>query len=63
MIRLGLNAYKEVLISKHVEGEMPPQTLQNVTEDFLRCVVWKCSEQIEFEVDGMRFKAACERIE
>lgn len=35
----------------------------DVTEDFKRCVVQYCSEVVEFEVDGMRFRATCERIE
>ncbi len=35
---------------------------QDVTRDFRRCVVSYCSESVEFEVDGMRFKATCERI-
>lgn len=35
----------------------------DVTETFLRCIVRYCSESVEFEVDGMRFKATCERIE
>jgi hypothetical protein len=35
----------------------------DVTEDFLRCVVRKCSESTEFEVDGAKFRATCERIE
>lgn len=35
----------------------------DVTEDFLRCVVWRCSESTEFEVDGMKFRATCERVE
>lgn len=35
----------------------------DVTEDFKRCVVTYCSEIVEFEVDGMRFKATCERID
>lgn len=36
---------------------------QDVTEDFHRCVVIQCSESKEFEVDGMKFRATCERIE
>jgi hypothetical protein len=28
-----------------------------VTEDFKRCVVQYCSESVEFEVDGMKFRA------
>jgi hypothetical protein len=35
----------------------------NVTTDFLRCVVMRFSESMEFEVDGMKFRATCERIE
>ena len=35
----------------------------DVTEDFLRCVVRYCSEEVEFIVDGVRFRATCERIE
>jgi hypothetical protein len=34
----------------------------DVTTDFLRCVVNHCSESTEFEVDGMKFRATCERI-
>lgn len=36
---------------------------ENVTESFRRCVVLYCSESAEFEVDGMKFRATCERIE
>jgi len=39
------------------------QSRTDVTEDFKRCVVLYCSETVEFEVDGMKFKAACERID
>jgi hypothetical protein len=35
----------------------------DVTETFLRCVVRYCTEEVEFVVDGMRFKATCERID
>lgn len=63
MLRLGLNAFKEVLISEQQQHELFPKNIQNATEDFLRSVVWKCSEQIEFEVDGKNFRATCERIE
>lgn len=37
--------------------------LVDITEDFKRCVVMYCSESIEFKVDGMKFRATCERIE
>lgn len=36
---------------------------KDVTEDFRRCVVHFCSESVEFEVDGMKFYATCERME
>lgn len=36
---------------------------QDITEDFYRCVVYYCSEEVEFVVDGIRFKATCERID
>lgn len=58
-----MNAYRDILVSKQEHNELFPKTVQNVTEDFLRCVVWKCTEQIEFEIDGMKFRATCERIE
>lgn len=35
----------------------------DVTEDFQRCVVLYCSDGAEFEADGMRFRAYCERID
>ncbi|MGG2091354.1 hypothetical protein AB1283_01130 [Bacillus sp. S13(2024)] len=35
----------------------------DITEDFKRCIVQYCTESVEFEVDGMKFKATCERIE
>lgn len=35
----------------------------DLTQDFLRCVVRYCTEEVEFVVDGMRFRATCERID
>lgn len=35
----------------------------DVTDDFKRCIVDYCSGTVEFEIDGMRFKATCERID
>ncbi|MFO1442866.1 hypothetical protein KDN24_06510 [Bacillus sp. Bva_UNVM-123] len=35
----------------------------DITESFLRCVARYCTEEVEFEVDGMKFRATCERIE
>lgn len=35
----------------------------DVTEDFKRCVVLFCTESVEFEVDGMKFRSTCERID
>lgn len=37
--------------------------LVDITEDFKRCIVMYCLESIEFEVDGIKFRATCERIE
>jgi hypothetical protein len=63
VLRLGMNAFKDILITEHKENELLPTTMQNVNEDFYRCVVQKISEVKEFEVDGMKFRATCERIE
>ncbi|MEX3625387.1 DUF7446 family protein [Viridibacillus arvi] len=34
----------------------------DVTDDFKRCIVHYCSESVDFEIDGMKFRATCERI-
>jgi hypothetical protein len=61
--RLTVNAFEEVLVGEWKEDSFVPTNLHIVTEDFLRCVVLRCSESTEFEVDGMRFRANCERID
>ncbi|WP_318582894.1 hypothetical protein [Bacillus paranthracis] len=33
----------------------------DITEDFKRCIVQYCKETVEFEIDGMKFKATCEK--
>jgi len=63
-IRLGIS----VATKKAYVGELDKLGIFKsgsieVTEDFKRSVVYFCSESIEFEVDGMKFKATCERIE
>lgn len=37
--------------------------LVDITEDFKRCIVMYCLESIEFEVDGIKFRATCKKIE
>ncbi|EXX79715.1 hypothetical protein RirG_002850 [Rhizophagus irregularis DAOM 197198w] len=52
----------KVYAGKPLENIHQTQRAVDVTETFLRCVVRYCTESVEFEVDGMRFKATCERI-
>jgi hypothetical protein len=61
--RLTVNGYKEVVVGEWEQDAYYPTNRHIVTEDFLRCVVLRCSESTEFEVDGMRFRATCERID
>lgn len=49
-------------------AKMKPQgsglvAIEDVTEDFLRCIVRYCSDKVEFIVEDMRFRATCEKIE
>ena len=63
-LRLAMSPITKVIYA----GKIKPNGREwasktNVTEDFLRCVVNRCSESTEFEVDGMKFRATCERID
>jgi hypothetical protein len=64
-----VNGYKDKIFIVDQKGEYKLDSLNtynnhyDITEDFCRCVVRYCSEEIEFVVDGMRFRATCERIE
>jgi len=60
-LEIGINAYKEVFISRE-DGESLFNR-KDVTEQFKSCVVKYCSESKIFEVQGMKFKATCERID
>lgn len=63
-LRLGVSPVtKKVYAGKLDEYGIFEFDRTDVTEDFKRCVVIYCSEVVEFEVDGMRFRATCERIE
>lgn len=63
-LRLGVSPLtKNIYVGKLDDnGYVWKGSKQDVTEDFLRCVVNYCTEEVEFVVDGMRFKATCERI-
>ncbi|MEB5480863.1 hypothetical protein P8825_14955 [Shouchella clausii] len=62
-IRLGLSPLtEEVYAGEPVSGSFTDNKV-NVTNDFRRLVVTYCSEEKEFEVDGMKFRATCERID
>lgn len=60
-IRIAINGKNQVQAGK-VSGYGLFDVENEVTEDFLRCVVVYCSESAEFELDGMKFKATCERV-
>lgn len=60
MKRLAMTPLRKVFIK---DEYTTVDTLQEVTEDFKRCVVRFASESHEFEVDGMKFKVTCERID
>lgn len=64
-IRLGMSPLTEHIYAGRLKknGVEWQAGKQDVTEDFKRCVVLYCSESTEFEVDGMRFKAKCKRVE
>lgn len=64
-MRLGMSSItKNVYVGKIKENGYEWEAgKQDITTDFKRCVVMYCSESVEFEVDGMKFKATCERIE
>lgn len=62
-IRLSLSPFtEEVYAGENVNGSFNDNKA-NVTVDFRRLVVGYCSEVKEFEVDGMKFRATCERID
>jgi hypothetical protein len=63
-LRLGLSPLTQKVYAGQIKqnGYEWKQGKTDVTEDFVRCVVQYCSEEVEFEVDGMRFRATCERI-
>ena len=58
--QLTNNVYAGKIKSNGYEWEAGKK---DVTTDFRRCVVQFCTESVEFEVDGIKFKATCERIE
>lgn len=66
-IRLGLSPLtKNAYVARMKDNGRYLEVTGNktdVTTDFKRCVVNYCSEVVEFEVDGMKFKATCERID
>lgn len=64
-IRLGIspitdNVYAGTIKENRYEWH---EGKQDVTEDFKRCIVHFCTESVEFEIDGMKFKATCERVD
>ena len=63
-MRLGITAVSKKAIVGELDkfGMFKPARSNDLTEDFKRCIVTYCSESVEFEVDGMKFKATCERI-
>jgi hypothetical protein len=61
-LRIGMSPLTRNIYAGEIENDMWKGEKMDVTEDFLRCVVRYCTEEVEFEVDGMRFKATCERI-
>lgn len=69
MKRLLVNGYKDKITIVEQAGYHELSSLNSyeqiadVTDDFYRCVVSYCSEQVEFMIDGMKFKVTCERIE
>lgn len=64
-MRLGMSPLTKRVYAGHIKanGYEWKEGKKDVTEDFKRCVVQYCSESVEFEVDGMKFKATCERID
>ncbi|MFD0587751.1 hypothetical protein ACFQZE_07030 [Paenibacillus sp. GCM10027627] len=69
MKRLFTNGFNDKVLITEQEGNHELHSLNkytnqvDVTEDFCRCIVRYCSEEVEFVVDGMRFRVTCERIE
>ncbi|MCR8641490.1 hypothetical protein NV379_02360 [Paenibacillus sp. N1-5-1-14] len=67
-IRIGVNGFNDQVsvfnqIGNHkLSSHNVYDRVADVTKDFYRCVIKVCSEEVEFEVDGMRFKVTCERI-
>lgn len=63
-IRLGISPITNTVYAGRIKKNSYEwqEGKQNVTEDFKICVVRFCSESVEFEVEGMKFKATCERI-
>ncbi|WP_096436452.1 DUF7446 family protein [Alteribacter populi] len=61
-IRIGVSPLTENVYAGEIINDMWVGDKQDVTEDFKRCVVNYCTKVVEFEVDGMKFKATCERV-
>jgi hypothetical protein len=62
-VQLSYVYNRTVLALRSFSSDSIPPTREDVTEQFLRCVVRYCTEEVEFVVDGMRFKATCEMID
>ena len=60
MKRLAITPLRKVIIT---DEDSKGDIVQEVTEDFKRCVVRFASESREFEIGGMKFKVTCEKID
>ncbi len=64
-LRLGISPITDRVYAGYVKdnGQEWKPGKYDVTEDFKRCIVLYCTEQMELEIAGMKFRVACERIE
>lgn len=64
-MRLGMSGITKRVYAGHIKqnGYEWKAGKQDVTEDFKKLIVQYCSESVEFEVNGMKFRATCERID
>jgi len=62
-LKLGLSQLTKKVYVSELANDGRVQSKTDVTESFKACVVLFCSESVEFEADGMKFRATCERIE
>lgn len=62
-LNLGYSSLTKKTYISEVANDGRVQSKTDVTDSFKACVVMFCSESVEFEAEGMKFRATCERIE